>query len=72
MTEQEWLDSVAAQLPERDLEWVLDLARICSTQWTADKAPTGETVAALGGCSVSPDDTESAVHQGTSAAADGI
>jgi hypothetical protein len=41
MTEQEWLDNVAAQLPERDLEWVLDLARICSTQWTGGKPPTG-------------------------------
>lgn len=41
MTEQEWLDNVAAQLPERDVEWVLDLARICSTPWTGDKPPTG-------------------------------
>ncbi len=43
MTEQEWLDSLAAQLPERDLEWVVDLARICSTEWTGNKPPTGET-----------------------------
>ncbi|MFD9969857.1 hypothetical protein [Streptomyces sp. NPDC059013] len=42
MTEQEWLDSLAAQLPERDPEWVVDLARICSTEWTGDKPPTGE------------------------------
>ncbi len=42
MTEQEWLDSLAAQLPERDLEWVVELARICSTEWTGDKPPTGE------------------------------
>ncbi|MEU3748142.1 MULTISPECIES: hypothetical protein [Streptomyces] len=41
MTEQEWLDSLAAQLPERNLEWVVDLARICSTEWTGDKPPTG-------------------------------
>ncbi|WP_167345784.1 hypothetical protein [Streptomyces roseochromogenus] len=43
MTEQEWLDDLAAQLPERDLEWVVDLARICSTEWASDKPPTGET-----------------------------
>ena len=43
MTEQEWLDSLAAQLPERDLEWVVELARICATEWTGDKPPTGET-----------------------------
>ncbi|MEI5526506.1 hypothetical protein WB401_28300 [Streptomyces brasiliscabiei] len=43
MTEQEWLDNLAAQLPERNLEWVSELARICSTEWTADKPPTGET-----------------------------
>ena len=43
MTEQEWLDSLAAQLPERDLEWVVELARICSTEWAGDKPPTGET-----------------------------
>ncbi|MEU0215794.1 hypothetical protein ABZ281_11990 [Streptomyces sp. NPDC006265] len=42
MTEQEWLDSLAAQLPERNLEWVSDLARICSTEWVGDKPPTGE------------------------------
>ncbi|MET4659333.1 hypothetical protein ACI2LV_23065 [Streptomyces fungicidicus] len=42
MTEQEWLDSLAAQLPERDLEWVVELARICSTEWVGDKPPTGE------------------------------
>ncbi|MDX2679394.1 hypothetical protein [Streptomyces soliscabiei] len=42
MTEQEWLDGLAAQLPERDLEWVVELARICSTEWTGDKPPTGE------------------------------
>jgi hypothetical protein len=42
MTEQEWLDNLAAQLPERNLEWVGDLARICSTDWTGDKPPTGE------------------------------
>ena len=42
MTEQEWLDSFAAQLPERDLEWVVELARICSTEWAVDKPPTGE------------------------------
>lgn len=42
MTEQEWLDSLAARLPERDLEWVVELARICSTEWTGDKPPTGE------------------------------
>jgi hypothetical protein len=41
MTEQEWLDNVTAQLPERDLEWVLDLARISSTEWRGDKPPTG-------------------------------
>ncbi|WP_284576951.1 hypothetical protein [Streptomyces sp. 2P-4] len=43
MTEQEWLDSLAARLPERNLEWVMDLAGICSTEWTGDKPPTGET-----------------------------
>ncbi|WP_327655834.1 hypothetical protein [Streptomyces sp. NBC_00483] len=48
MTEQEWLDSVAAQLPERDIEWVLDLARICSTEWAGDKAPTGEASTTTG------------------------
>ncbi|MEU1181324.1 hypothetical protein ABZ464_27490 [Streptomyces sp. NPDC005820] len=42
MTEQEWLDSLAAQLPERDLEWVVELARICSTECVGDKPPTGE------------------------------
>lgn len=41
MTEKEWLDSLAAQLQERDLEWVVDLARICSTEWAGDKPPTG-------------------------------
>ncbi|MEU3277210.1 hypothetical protein [Streptomyces antibioticus] len=40
MTEQEWLDSLAAQLPEQDLEWVVELARICSTQWAGDKPPS--------------------------------
>ncbi|MFH9723726.1 hypothetical protein ACH4M4_12280 [Streptomyces sp. NPDC017254] len=43
MTEQEWLDNLAAQLPERNLEWMTDLARICSTEWTGDKPPTGDT-----------------------------
>ncbi|MFJ9869914.1 hypothetical protein [Streptomyces sp. NPDC101165] len=42
MTEQEWLDSLAAQLPERDLTWVLDLARICSTRQVGNKPPTGD------------------------------
>lgn len=42
MTEQEWLDNLAAQLPKRNLEWVSDLARICSTEWAGDKPPTGE------------------------------
>ncbi|WP_269786533.1 hypothetical protein [Streptomyces guryensis] len=40
MTEQEWLGDLAAQLPERDPEWVLDLTRICSTEWAGDKPPT--------------------------------
>ncbi|WP_405855031.1 hypothetical protein OG361_18805 [Streptomyces sp. NBC_00090] len=43
MTEQEWLDNLAAQLPERNLEWVSELARICSTDWAGDKPPTGES-----------------------------
>ncbi|WP_329374307.1 hypothetical protein [Streptomyces sp. NBC_01483] len=42
MTEQEWLDNVAAQLPERDLQWVLDLARIRSAERNDDKLPTVE------------------------------
>lgn len=56
MTEQEWLDNLAAQLPERNLEWVLDLARICSTERTGDKAPTGEACKPAG--------TSAALHDG--------
>lgn len=56
MTEQEWLDDLAAQLPERNLEWVVGLARICSTEWTGDKPPTGEAS--------EPGGTTAAVHDG--------